>query len=178
MTENWWHVWRSITFDASFYDGIHVVRYDDKYPVEQHLVLAKCLHYENWVPWDDGCIINVKCLTNDKPEFDRYVWSEEFDEWFDRIIWYVKRQYETASERMKIDGITVLCLFRGEGKFHTILCGRQDDCLCENLPSLAWLRVLSRMTDHSHLEPICVCDFPTAEKKQRVLKSNQSSNVE
>jgi hypothetical protein len=116
-------------------------------------------------------------LKNDKPAFDRHVWSDEFEDWCDRIIWYAKRQYETVSERIKIDGITALCLFDGGEKFQTILCGQQDDCLCEKLPPLTWLRVLLEITDHLHLEPICVCNFPTAKTKQRVLKANQSSNV-
>jgi hypothetical protein len=150
---------------------------DSKYPVEQHLVLEKCSQYETWVLRDHGYTINMKYLTNDEPKFDRHVRSDEFEDWFDRIIWYAKRQYKTASERMKIDEITALCLFGGGEKFQTILCGQQDDCLCENLPPLAWLGVLSEITDHLHLEPICICDSPTAETKQRVLKSSQSSNV-
>jgi hypothetical protein len=140
MTENWWYVWRAVTLDGTFDNECHVVRYDNKYAVEQHLVLEKCLRYETWVLWDDGYTINVKCLTNNKPAFDRHVWSDKFEDWFDRITWYAKRVYETAPESMTIDGITALCLFNGGEKLETILCGQQDNCLCENLPLLTWLK--------------------------------------
>ncbi len=123
--------------------------------------------------------MSVECLTNDKLAFYRHISMDEFFEnWFDRIVWYIKRQYTTTAEWRKMDGITVLCLFRNQNEFQTILCGRQDDCLCQNLPSIHWLRVLSDVTTHSHLEPICVCDFPSDESRSRVLKLNQSNNVQ
>jgi hypothetical protein len=180
MVENWWYDWRAITFDdGSFEDLTHLVRYDaDKLPVEQHLVLHPCLNYENFGSREDGYLISVKGLTNNKSAFAQFMRSDKFDDWYDRIMWYVKRQYKTASERMKIDGITVLCLILEHQGLQTILCGREDDCFCENLPSLDWLRILPDIMIHSHVEPICVCEFPTEETKSRTLKLNQSINIE
>jgi hypothetical protein len=65
--------------------------------------------------------------------------SDKFDDWYDRIMWYVKRQYETALQRIKIDGIIVLCLILEHQGLQTILYGREDVCFYENLPSLDWL---------------------------------------
>jgi hypothetical protein len=105
MTENWWYVWRSVTFDGTFDNECHVVRYDNKYPVEQHLILEKCLQHETWVVWHDGYTVNLKCLTNDKPAFDRHVWSDEFEDWFDRIIWYAK---DSTKLHRNVSRLTVL----------------------------------------------------------------------
>ena len=177
MAENGWYAWRSITFDDSYDDGIHVVRYDDKYPIDQHIIMKQCLRYENFEYGEDSCLISVEGLTNNKPTFARFTQSSKFDNWFKRVMWYVKRQYQTILERMKIDGITLLCLISDQQNLQTILCGRQDDCFCENIPSLDWLRILSSITTHSHLEPICICEFSTDEDKKRALKLNQSMNV-
>jgi hypothetical protein len=103
-------------------------------------VLHPCLDYENFGSREDGYLISVKGLTNNKSAFAQFMCSDKFEDWYDRIMWYVKRLYKTASERMKIDGITVLCLISEHQGLQTKLCGREDDCFCEKFTVFRWVR--------------------------------------
>ena len=93
--------------------------------------------------------------TNNLEKFYQHIYIDGFyNMWDERIVYYAKRQ---AGVEEAYDRFVLLCIY-GE---NDIFCIQQDSCLCTSVL-------------HAHLEPICICDFPSA--SNRILRVNQDSN--
>lgn len=171
MKENWWSEWRSITYEGLNAGEMQLVRCtrESVLNLQQHWLMYLCFMDLDY---------RLTGLTNNHfGWYNDFYRNENFPEWYERIIWYVRRENEILGGGTRMNEMTVLCMYGeidGDLIMQIILCRRYEGCRCDNIPTEA---VLADSTVHVHLEPICECEFPDVKANSRAFRENQLSNL-